>query len=134
MLMQGERNRVSKQRDTEKPWGKACVIYCVIEPTHPWIKEWAENLELTPDNLATGIASLLDAYRRNRLLHDVGAPIFSRYWREGDDEVQRGYLPFFDFPPKGMKQVREASDREIYVIQLRSQKGQTLTQNYLAKW
>ncbi len=134
MLLMREWSTGFKQRDSLETWGKACVIYAGIEPTHPWIKEWAEKLELTPDELATGIASLLDAYRRNRLLHDVGAPIFSRYWREGDDEVQRGYLPFFDFPPKGMKQVREASDREIYVIQLRSQKGQTLTQNYLAKW
>ena len=91
-------------------------------------------MELSPEELAAGIASLLDTYRRNRLLHDIGAPIFSRYWREGDDEVQRGFLPFFDFPPKGMKAYREAGDREIYVMQFRSRKGQTLTQNYVNKW
>jgi ATP-dependent helicase YprA (DUF1998 family) len=123
-----------KQRDSLETWGKARVIYAGIEAEHPWIQEWAARLQLAPEELATGIASLLDAYRRNRLLYDSNAPIFARYWREGDDEIQRGYLPFFDFPPKGMKEQRESSDREIYVLQFRSHKGQTLTQNYLNKW
>jgi ATP-dependent helicase YprA (DUF1998 family) len=123
-----------KQRDSLETWGKARVIYAEVEPDHPWIQMWAERLQLTPAELASGIASLLDTYRRNRLFHDAGAPIFSRYWREGDDEAQRGFLPFFDFPPKGIKYQREANDRDIYVNQFRSQKGQTLTQNYLAKW
>lgn len=123
-----------KQRDSLETWGKARVIYAGIDAEHPWIQRWAEQLWLTPHELATGIASLLDAYRRNRLLFDSSAPIFTRYWREGDDEVQRGYLPFFDFPPKGMKEQRGPGDREIYVIQFQSKKGQTLTQNYLAKW
>ncbi len=123
-----------KQRDSLETWGKARVIYAGVEPQHPWIEAWAERLKLSSEELAAGIASLLDTYRRNRLLHDRGAPIFSRYWREGDDEVQRGFLPFFDFPPKGMKESREASDRDIYVNQFRSHKGQTLTQNYVHKW
>ncbi len=134
ILLMREWSTSFKQRDSLETWGKARVIYAGVEPTHLWIQAWAEKLKLTPDELANGIASLLDAYRRNRLLHDTGAPIFSRYWREGDDEVQRGFLPFFDFPPKGMKYQREANDREIYVLQFRSHKGQTLTQNYLAKW
>jgi len=123
-----------KQRDSLETWGKARVVYAGVEDEHPWIQSWARQLGIEPRELAGGIASLLDAYRRNRLLHDASAPIFARYWREGDDEVQRGYLPFFDFPPKGMKEQRESGDREIYVIQFRSQKGQTLTQNYLSKW
>lgn len=77
---------------------------------------------------------MLDAYRRNRLFYDSNAPIFSRYWREGDEEVQKGYLPFFDFPPKGIKEQREDKDREIYIVQFCSKRGQTLTQNYIAKW
>ncbi len=123
-----------KQRDSLETWGKARVIYAGVTPDHPWIHHWAERLALSPEVLAEGIASLLDAYRRNRLFYDSGAPIFARYWREGDDEVQRGFLPFFDFPPKGLKEQREANDRDIYVAQFRSKKGQTLTQNYLAKW
>ena len=77
---------------------------------------------------------MLDAYRRNRLFNDSGAAIFGRYWREGDNEVQKGYLPFFDFPPKGIKEQRDDKDREIYVVQFCSRRGQTLTQNYIAKW
>jgi ATP-dependent helicase YprA (DUF1998 family) len=123
-----------KQRDSLETWGKARVVYAGVEPEHAWILHWAEKLQIAPQELAAGVASLLDAYRRNRLLHDNNAPIFTRYWREGDDEVQRGYLPFFDFPPKGMKETRETGDREIYVIQFRSKKGQTLTQNYISKW
>jgi transcription elongation factor Elf1 len=79
-----------KQRDSLETWGKARVIYADVEAGHPWIMDWARKLMLPPEALAAGIASLLDTYRRNRLLHDIGAPIFSRYWREGDDEVQRG--------------------------------------------
>jgi hypothetical protein len=134
ILLMREWSTSFKQRDSLETWGKARVVYADIEPEHPWIRHWAEKVQLTPQELATGIASLLDAYRRNRLLHDSNAPIFTRYWREGDDEVQRGYLPFFDFPPKGMKETREAGDREMYVIQFRSKKGQTLTQNYISKW
>src|SRR5258708_40049214 len=76
-----------KQRDSLETWSKARVIYAGVEPTHAWIQAWAEKLKLTPDELASGIASLLDTFRRNRLLHDAGAPIFSRYRRAGDDEV-----------------------------------------------
>jgi len=123
-----------KQRDSLETWGKARVIYAGVAPEHPWIQHWAERLDLAPHQLAEGIASLLDAYRRNRLFYDSSAAIFARYWREGDDEVQRGFLPFFDFPPKGIKEQRETNDRDIYVVQFRSKKGQTLTQNYLAKW
>jgi ATP-dependent helicase YprA (DUF1998 family) len=123
-----------KQRDSLETWGKARVVYAGVEPEHPWIQQWASRLRLTPTQLADGIASLLDAYRRNRLLYDSHAPIFSRYWREGDDEVQRGFLPFFDFPPKGLKETRESNDRDIYVVQFLSKRGQTLTQNYVSKW
>ncbi len=123
-----------KQRDSLETWGKARVIYAHVEADHPWIQQWAEQLHMQPEVLAQGIASLLDAYRRNRLLHDSHAPIFSRYWREGDDEVQRGFLPFFDFPPKGLKETRDTGDRDTYIVQFRSKKGQTLTQNYISKW
>lgn len=123
-----------KQRDSLETWGKARVVYANVEADHSWIQDWAGRLHLSAEELATGIASLLDAYRRNRLLYDSSAPIFTRYWREGDDEVQRGFLPFFDFPPKGIKEQRDPGDREIYVVQFCSKKGQTLTQNYLAKW
>ncbi|GLV59818.1 DEAD/DEAH box helicase [Dictyobacter sp. S3.2.2.5] len=123
-----------KQRDSLETWGKARVVYYNVSADHPWIQEWAQRLHLPAIELAEGISSLLDAYRRNRLFYDSNAPIFSRYWREGDDEVQRGYLPFFDFPPKGLKFRREEGDREIYVVQFQSERGQTLTQNYISKW
>ena len=123
-----------KQRGSLETWGKVRVVYAEVEPTHPWIQLWATTLNLTAEELANGISSLLDAYRRNRLFYDSNAPIFSRYWREGDEEVQKGYLPFFDFPPKGIKEQREDKDREIYIVQFCSKRGQTLTQNYIAKW
>jgi hypothetical protein len=123
-----------KQRDSLETWGMARVVYAGVEPTHPWITEWAEKLRLTPEELAEGIAALLDVFRRNRLFFDEFAPIFSRYWHEGDEEVQRGYLPFFDFPPKGLKEYRETNDKETYIAQLRSARGLTTTQDYASKW
>ena len=129
-----------KQRLSLESWGKVRVIYAGVEATDPWIQEWSERLHLAPEELAEGISSLLDAYRRNRLFSDSNAPIdnytpiFGRYWREGDHEIQQGYLPFFDFPPKGIKEQREDRDRDTYVVQFFSKRGQTLTQNYISKW
>lgn len=123
-----------KQRDSLETWGMARAIYAGLEPSHPWIVQWAVWLQITPEALCEGIGALLDCYRRTRYFHDQLAPIFSRYWHESDDEVQRGFLPLFDFPPKGIKERREEEDNESYVTQFRSPRGQTLTENFVAKW
>ena len=45
------------------------------------------------EDLRDGVASLLDYLRRRRVLHDPEQEIFTKYWMDGDLEVQQGYLP-----------------------------------------
>lgn len=123
-----------KQRDSLETWGMVRVVYSGIGPDEPFVKEWADKLGISAEELAESISALVDCYRRTRYFHDEHAPIFSRYWREGDAEVQHGFLPFFDFPPKGLKERREGSDKDTYVTQFRSARGQTLSENFVSKW
>ena len=62
------------------------------------------------------IAALLDHLRRRRLLYDSRREIFSRYWNEGDREIQRGYLPVLP-GPQGMKLRAAADDDKARVFQ-----------------
>ena len=94
----------------------------------------AAQSRLTPEEVADGISVLLDVWRRGRYLYDPQAPIFSKYWHESAEEVQRGYLPFMDFPPKGLKLERVPNDRVTWVTQVLASKGQTLPQGFVAKW
>ena len=63
-----------------------------------------------PDELREGVASLLDYLRRKRVLYDPEREIFTKYWMDGDLEVQQGYLPQVG-NPIGTK-LRRGADRE----------------------
>ena len=58
------------------------------------------------DDLRDGVASLLDYLRRRRVLHDPEQEIFTKYWLDGDLELQQGYLPQLG-SPTGTKLRRE---------------------------
>ena len=123
-----------KQRDGLEVWGLARIVYKGLTPDAPEIRKWAEKLGRPSEEIVEGISTLLDAYRRNRLLWDEAQPIYSRYWAEGDPEILRGYLPLMDFPPKGIKQSKEEGDSANNVIGVFSRRGQTLSQNFVSKW
>ncbi len=129
-----------KKIDCLESWGIVKVVYKDVDKDNAWIREWAETLKLTPEDLANGICALLDVYRRTRLFHDEQAPIFSRYWREGDEEIQRGYLPFFTntagkaLGPVGIKYNREIDDNRTWLREFAGRSGRTLTQDYVKKW
>lgn len=123
-----------KQKESLETWGVSRVVYAGIEATAPWVAEWANRLGLAPEELSDGISSLLDSFRRNRYLYDERAPIFSRYWHESDYEIQAGFLPFFDFPPKALKERREEGDNQSYVTGFRSARSQTGVENFVGKW
>jgi hypothetical protein len=123
-----------KQRDSLETWGVARMVYAGANPADAAIRRWAEQYRLSPEEVAEGISALLDVWRRGRYLYDPQAPIFSKYWHESAEEVQRGYLPFMDFPPKGLKLERAPSDRVTWVTQVIASKGQTLPQGFVAKW
>ena len=45
-----------------------------------------------------GVASPPDYLRRRRVLHDPEREIFTKYWQDGDLELQQGYLPQLGSP------------------------------------
>jgi hypothetical protein len=106
-----------KQRLGLEPWGRLRVEYVGLDPAHEVIVRWAERLRTTPDALTEGIAALLDHHRRIRVLHDAPTRLFGKVWRDGDKELQYGYLPAFAAGPRGAKLSRVPADSPARVTQ-----------------
>ena len=60
--------------------------------------EWSRKIGLPPEDLKGGIETLLDQLRRQRLFYDPYREIFTKWWNEGDREIQRGYMPIPQVP------------------------------------
>lgn len=106
-----------KQRLGLEPWGRLRVEYVGLDSSHEVITRWAERLDATPDALTEGVAALLDHHRRIRVLHDAPTRIFGKVWRDGDKEIQYGYLPSFAAGPRGAKLSRLPADSPARVAQ-----------------
>jgi hypothetical protein len=115
-----------RQRVGLEPWGRLIVEYSGLVPELPFFQRWSAELETTPADLASGVATLLDISRRAGLLLDQEGHIFSRFWQDGDFEIQRGYLPLMPGIPKGLKVRRESGDDSARVQQWFSERGDTL--------
>jgi hypothetical protein len=76
-----------------EPWGRMTVEYEGLDENLPWIESNVAALGLSPRELNEGVASILDYFRRRRILFDSDWQIFSKYWKDGDEEIQQGYLP-----------------------------------------
>ena len=124
----------TKQRIGLEPWGRMVVTYRGLAPEHPFFVNWASSLGVIPSELASGVASLLDGIRRQRILLDREGRIFSRYWEDGDREIQRGYLPMMPGNPKGLKLERVPGDDSRSVSQLFSARGQTTAMKTALAW
>lgn len=114
-----------KQRVGLEPWGRLCVEYLGLGPDLPFVREWASRLGISCERLAEGIAAILDRQRRGLHLLDREGYIFSRFWMEGDFEVQSGYLPLLKGVPKGLKLERTPDDDPARVTQWLSTRGDT---------
>src|SRR5208283_4425167 len=51
-----------------------------------------------------------------------------------NEEVQRGFIPLFKFPPRGLKIKREGGDKNTFVTGITSDKGLTSTKSFISKW
>jgi len=122
------------QRDSLETWGKARIVYHGIEESDQTIQNLAKTYHLSADQLTKGIESLLDLYRKGNFFWDEQEPIYSRYWHPGNEEVQRGFIPLFKFPPRGLKIKREGGDKNTYVTGITSDKGLTSTKSFTSKW
>ena len=123
-----------KQRIGLEPWGRIQLQYAGLTPDLPFIQYWAAVLNVSSEELASGVASLLDIARRNNIVLDSQGRIFSKIWREGDREVQRGYLPILKGVPKGLKKTRESGNSDRWVQQWLSDKGDTTARQAARRW
>lgn len=124
-----------KQRVGLEPWGRIKVDYAGLNASTPFVTEWSNRIGVDPQRFCDGIASILDRIRRASLaLYDGSTQLFSKYWLDGDREVQRGYFPRMDGVPKGFKLRRDPTDDEQRVAQWLSVKGDTLIRQVARKW
>ena len=124
----------ARQRVGLEPWGRIRIDYHGLAPELPFIREWSDILGLAPEDLVEGIGSLLDNYRRRMCLLDREGQVFSTYWRDGDTEIQRGYLPLMPGVPTGLKLAREPSDNFNRVVQWLSACGDTIVKQAARAW
>ena len=123
----------SRQALGLEPWGRMKVEYDGLDASLPWIQERAHELGISAERLREGVASVLDYLRRRRALHDPEHEIFTKYWMDGDREIQQGYLPGFR-GPAATKLRREATEKPALVIQWLSESGQTTMRQVARKW
>jgi hypothetical protein len=123
-----------KQRESLETWGVTKVNYFGLTNELPELEVIAQKYHLNTEDLLRGIESLLDMYRRSRHFYDEHAPIYSQYWHPGSMEVQRGFIPYMDYPPKGLKFSKEDAGKQTYTTTITSTKGQTLATNFIIKW
>lgn len=133
-----------KSRDNLENWGVIKVHYHGINIENFWIKDWSNRLGIEEDILLEGINSLLDKIRRDLLLYDEPTEIFSKQWSFGDYEVQNGFIPLMEFPPKGLVEFYEKGesdnkkiDKKTYIKSFRSEekkRGCTAIEAFIKKW
>ena len=123
----------SRQSIGLEPWGRMKIDYVGLEASLPWIQEQANILGMPAEDLRDGAATILDYLRRKRVLHDPEQEIFSKYWMDGDKEIQQGYLPQLG-NPVGTKLRRAGSERAALVTQWLSDRGDTTVRKIARKW
>lgn len=123
----------SRQAIGLEPWGRMRVEYDGLDTGLPWIQLHSARLGMPPDDLRDGVASVLDYLRRKRILWDPELRTFSRYWMDGDLEVQRGYIPQLG-APVGTKITRDARDMAGLVAQWIGGRGDTVLRQVARKW
>jgi hypothetical protein len=116
-----------------EPWGRMKVEYEGLHAALPWIQRNANSLGMPAEDLRDGVAALLDYLRRKRALHDPEREIFTKYWMDGDLEIQQGYLPQLG-GPVGTKFRRADGEDPKLVTQWLSDRGDTTIRQMARKW
>lgn len=116
-----------------EPWGRMKVEYQGLDANMRYIQETAHQLGIPPEEMRDGIMAVLDYLRRKRILWDAEHQLFSRMWMDGDLEIQQGYVPQFG-NPEGTKLRKDTTDRDGYVTQWLSQRGDTTLKQMAKKW
>ena len=128
-----ELTMAANQRFGLEPWGRIKIDYQNLSPSSAFVQKWARTLGIPPDDFKAGIEALLDHLRRRQLLHDPRRGVFSRFWKEGDREIQRGYMPVPSGGPQGMKLSLEPGDDKRRVRPWLTARN-TLVRSIARKW
>lgn len=125
--------RPSRWESLER-WGQIRVVYAGLESTDERVQRAARAIGRPVDEIVDMAATLLDEWRRRGLLYDPDEPIFSIWWREGDEDIQRGFVPagMADYPPSGVKFERLGGDDRVK--QVVSERGRTSPEDLMVKW
>lgn len=123
------------QRDSLERWGQVRVDYFGLAPDVEAVADTATRIGMSANETVAAAASLLDVWRRGRMLFDADEPIFGRWYRDGDPEIQRGYLPsgFVDVRPAGIKLTRDSGDSDKWVRTVLATRGRTAAEDLLRK-
>lgn len=106
-----------RQRLGLEPMGRLKVDYLGLNGECTALKRWASTIGCEPEALAQGVASLLDAARSRRMLYDTVTGVYSKFWMDGEPQVQRGYLPSMKGVPSALKFQRDGQDDETRITQ-----------------
>jgi DEAD/DEAH box helicase/Helicase conserved C-terminal domain/Domain of unknown function (DUF1998) len=125
-----------KQSIGLEPWGRLRIQYSGLVPEAPFIVQKANELRVPAGDLTDGVGALLDVMRRqNQVLYDRDGEIFSRFWREGDLEIQRGYMTRIPSVPQALKLRRGAGDDKDRIVQWASDTGHlTVARQVVRSW
>jgi ATP-dependent helicase YprA (DUF1998 family)/SOS-response transcriptional repressor LexA len=125
----------ARQQIGLEPWGRMRVDYVGLDSSDPFVTKWSGYLGISRDDLASGIAGVLDLERRRPVLLDRTGHIFSKYWQQGMREIEIGYLPDMSGVPQGLKLTRDPSDHRGRVVQWLSSTGhRTTVMDIARKW
>jgi len=97
---------VTQRRSNLEQLGLIEVVYEGLQSTDaPFFSEWAEQLNITPEEVMASAQIILDYYRRRGLLSDT---LLARWWSNFDREVYNGLVSVPDyFRPQAL--IRERS-------------------------
>jgi hypothetical protein len=123
-----------RQRIGLEPWGRMTVNYAGLKATDGFFSKWSGITRIPTEDLLRGVELLLDRERRNsHLLLDRENHIFTRFWREGMREIQRGFLPLLPDVPVGLVLRRQPSHNESRIRQWLG-KGNSSMRQAADKW
>ena len=121
-------------RDSLETLGLIRVKYHKLDENNEYVQGFAAKYNISVEDTLQGFETILDFHRRGTRFYDPETPIFSQYWHSGCEEVQRGFLPLWDFPPKALKHIRGTDDKAIYITGFNSNRGITSTRDFVQRW
>lgn len=122
-----------RQRQGLEPWGRLQVQYLGMSAQDDFVVKWAQKAGCTPDEMFSGVVSLLDYFRRSYVLHDAEEKLFTKFRLEGDHIFQWGYAPNIPGIPQGIKLEREADNQRERIKQLRGDR-ETVPSQKAKRW